>query len=103
MVEADQAERGAVGVPDRGAGTGDPDQYVSLAAGFVQTGAAGVIGTMCPVSDLLARKLMERFYTEWARWPGDPAMALCAAQQELSKRGTSPSLGDWVSFYYLGA
>jgi CHAT domain-containing protein len=87
------------GVP----GSGEPDQYVSLAAGFIQSGAAGVIATMCPVSDLTASRLMERFYELWARWPDDPAMALCTAQREMSTRGATASVGDWVPFYYLGA
>jgi hypothetical protein len=87
------------GVP----GTGDPDQYVSLATGFVQIGAAGVIATMCPVSDLVAGKLMERFYAEWAKRPRDPATALSLAQRALSGDGATPLLGDWVPFFFLGS
>jgi CHAT domain-containing protein len=80
-------------------GSGDPDQYVSLAAGFVQIGAAGVIATMRPVADAAAHRLARRFYAEWAACPQDPATALCLAQRALSRHGP----GDWASFFLLGA
>lgn len=80
-------------------GSGGPDQYVSLAIGFVQIGAVGVIATMRPVADAAAHRLARRFYAEWATRPGDPATALCLAQRELSGHGP----GDWASFFLLGA
>jgi CHAT domain len=85
------------GVP----GTGDPDQYVSLATGIVQIGAAGVIATMRPVSDRVARRLIRRFYQEWAVRPRDPVMALRVAQSVLSRDGTL--VGDWAPFFFIGA
>jgi len=105
-------------------GAADPDQYVSLAAGFVQIGAAGVIGTLSPVADPVAFALISRFYEAWAQRPADPAMALSAAQTWLATASPSaiaaaledayPQLakmeaalsahpGHWSPFFFLGA
>ena len=105
-------------------GAADPDQYVSLAAGFVQIGAAGVIGTLSRVADPVAFALISRFYEAWAERPADPAMALSAAQTWLATARPSaiaaaledvyPRLskmdaaqfahpGHWAPFFFLGA
>jgi hypothetical protein len=105
-------------------GSVDPDQFVSLATGFVQIGAAGVIATMSPVADPVALALTMRFYQEWAALPADPAMALSAAQRWLATADPAalaavlddayPQLSPmdlaqythpahWASFFFLGA
>jgi hypothetical protein len=82
-------------------GSRDPAQYVSLATGFLQIGAAGVIGTTTKVNDKLAQTLMTRFYREWTLQPQDPAAALARAQASLSADGR-PSWA-WAPFFYAGA
>ncbi len=105
-------------------GSADPDQFVSLATGFVQIGAAGVIGTLSRVADPVALALTRRFYQEWAALPADPAMALSAAQHWLATAdptalaaalddaypGLSPMdlaqythPAHWAPFFFLGA
>jgi hypothetical protein len=105
-------------------GSADPDQYVSLAAGFVQIGAAGVIGTLAPVADPVALMVTRRFYEAWARQPADPAKALSDAQRWLAAADAaairallsdvypeaSPldaarygQPGHWAPFFFLGA
>jgi hypothetical protein len=82
-------------------GSRDPDQYVSLATGFLQIGAAGVIGTTTEVADKAAQVLISRFYENWQARPADPAGALAAAQAWLAARGRAP--GAWAPFFYAGA
>jgi len=85
-------------------GTDDPDQYVSLATGFIQIGAVGVVGTMSAVYDTAAVALIASFYQEWARQPGDPAAALSAAQRSLmADPRFAHHPGYWAPFYFLGA
>jgi CHAT domain len=81
-------------------GSRDPDQYVSLATGFLQIGAAGVIGTTAEVGDMMAQTLMTRFYEEWQTRPADPAAALAAAQAWLASTGRQPE--GWAPFFYTG-
>lgn len=107
-------------------GADDPDEFVSLAAGFVQIGAAGVISTMSLASDPVALVLITRFYAEWAGRPDDPAAALSAAQAWLATAkpsviaaelsGAYPEFAArpravaqlahpafWAPFFFLGA
>jgi hypothetical protein len=105
-------------------GSADPDQYVSLAAGFIQIGAAGVIGTLSPVADPVALIVTRRFYEAWAGRPADPAEALSDAQRWLATADAAairavladvyPEIGPldaaryghpghWAPFFFLGA
>lgn len=59
-----------------------PDEVVSLPAGFLQAGAAGVIGSLWRVNDASTAMLMGRFYDLWRGGEGlHPAEALRRAQQ----------------------
>jgi len=63
------------------AGSDLPDEVISLAAGLVQAGAAGVVASAWAVPELETALLMARFYTNWALDPATPAEALREAQQ----------------------
>jgi CHAT domain-containing protein/tetratricopeptide (TPR) repeat protein len=63
-------------------GTQLPDESVSLAAGLLQSGAAGVVSSLWSVSDLSTMLLMRRFYELWrGEYADSPAAALQRAQQ----------------------
>ncbi len=64
------------GVP----GTALPDEVVSLPAGFMQAGVAGVVASLWSVNDRSTAMLMERFYRLWRKEGLAPAEALRAAQ-----------------------
>jgi len=61
-------------------GTDLPDEVVSLPAGLLQAGVAGVVATLWGVDDLAAAMVMVEFYRCW-QWSGlTPAQALRRAQ-----------------------
>jgi hypothetical protein len=64
-------------------GTELPDEVLSLPAGLLQAGVAGVVASQWSVPDVATAMLMTEFYRcwRWERMP--PARALCAAQQWL--------------------
>jgi CHAT domain-containing protein len=69
-----------------------PDETIGLPAGFLQAGAAAVIGTLWSVADLSTTVLMRKFY-ELHRNDGlVPTTALRQAQQWL-RRATADQLG----------
>jgi CHAT domain-containing protein len=49
-----------------------PDEYIGLATGFLQVGAAAVVSTLWDVSDLSTMLLMEQFYKNHLRGMGLP-------------------------------
>jgi CHAT domain-containing protein len=57
-----------------------PDEVISLPAGFIQAGVAGVVASLWSVSDLSTALLMTRFYDYWKRKTLVPAEALRQAQ-----------------------
>lgn len=57
-----------------------PDEVIGLPAGFLQAGAAGVVGTLWPVDDLSTALLMVRFYELHLETRLSPAQALGKAQ-----------------------
>ena len=69
-----------------------PDEVVGLPAGFLMSGAAGVLGTLWSVNDLSTALLMERFYGYYMKGDGvanregplTPAVALSRAQRWLA-------------------
>jgi CHAT domain len=65
----------------------DPDQFVGLATGFIQAGAAGVIASLWPVPDISTTLLMAKFYDLHLRRNERPSQALRHAQLWL--RGAS--------------
>lgn len=58
------------------------DEVIGLATGFLQAGAAGVVGSMWRVSDASTALLLSRFYALW-KGKGHPAAALRDAQRWL--------------------
>jgi CHAT domain-containing protein len=70
-----------------------PDEAIGLPAGFLQAGAAAVIGSLWQVRNVSTTLLMERFYHhlyptrsgELQEAPVKPAQALCRAQQWLRR------------------
>jgi CHAT domain-containing protein len=63
------------------AGSDLPDEVVNLPTGFLQTGMAGVIGSLWSVADISTSLLMVRFYQLWRQNGLAPAEALRRAQQ----------------------
>jgi CHAT domain-containing protein len=60
-----------------------PDELVSLPAGFLQAGFAGVVATLWAVDEVSTAMLMERFYRLWRVEGLAPAAALREAQRWL--------------------
>jgi tetratricopeptide (TPR) repeat protein len=60
-----------------------PDEVVSLPSGFLQAGAAGIVGSLWSVPDASTMALMTRFYELWRSEAPDPAAALRSAQRWL--------------------
>jgi CHAT domain-containing protein len=60
-----------------------PDEVISLPAGLIQAGAAGVIASQWAVPGLATAMLMTRFYQYWKHDQLPPAAALRAAQRWL--------------------
>jgi CHAT domain-containing protein len=76
-------------------GTGLPDEAISLATGFLQLGAAGVIATQWAVGGLAASLLKARFYREWRLSAMSPAQALTSAQRWL-RDTTNAEKAEWL-------
>jgi CHAT domain-containing protein len=66
-----------------------PEEFIGLPAGFVQAGAACVIGSLWPIRDDASFLLATRFYAEWLDADGRertrPAQALRAATDWLRR------------------
>lgn len=75
-------------------GTELPDEVVSLPAGLLQAGAAGVVASLWAVNDLSTAMLIERFYRLWRREGLPPAEALRSAQRWL-RDATNRDLVDY--------
>jgi CHAT domain-containing protein len=109
-------------------GTELPDEAMSLAAGFLQAGAAGILGSLWAVPEVGTALLISRFYDLWRTSGLPPAQALRQAQLWLRDstnaektvaypaiypEGSSSELwrsarmhGDpdnWAAFVYTGA
>jgi CHAT domain-containing protein len=76
-------------------GTELPDEAISLATGFLQLGAAGVIATRWAVGGLAASLLKARFYREWRLSAMSPAQALSSAQRWL-RDTTNAEKAEWL-------
>ncbi|HNC32188.1 MAG TPA: CHAT domain-containing protein, partial [Cyclobacteriaceae bacterium] len=64
------------GVP----GTNLPEETISLPSGCLQSGIAGVVGSLWSVSDFSTAMLFTRFYDLWRNEGLPPYIALCHAQ-----------------------
>jgi CHAT domain-containing protein len=89
-------------------GTTLPDEVVGLPVGFLQAGAAGVIGSLWAVPDKTTATLMTRFYQFWQSENEPPAQALRHAQQQLRDdiaQANGPEAAHprhWGAFAYIG-
>ena len=63
--------------------TSSPDEFIGLPATFTALGAAGVLGTLWPVSDAATALLMAKFYDLHLEGGLDPPAALSQAQAWL--------------------
>lgn len=72
-----------------------PDEYVGLPAGFMQSGAPGVISSLWSVDDYSTALLMEQFYRYHFKEKMTPSEALRAAQIWL-RDATRQKLGDYL-------
>jgi CHAT domain-containing protein/tetratricopeptide (TPR) repeat protein len=70
-----------------------PDEFVGLPAGFLQSGAPGVVCTLWAVNDAATSLLMRRFYLEHLENHQPPGKALRAAQRWL-RDATRQEIGD---------
>jgi CHAT domain-containing protein len=84
------------------AGGSVPDQAVSLPTGFIQAGAAGVVGSLWPVDDSATMRLIADFYDLWQGSGLTPAQALHAAQQRFRDQYLEHPAW-WAAFIYVGA
>jgi CHAT domain-containing protein len=83
-------------------GTSLPDEIVSLPAGFVQAGVAGVIGSLWAVYDSSTLQLVRRFYELWRHEGLEPSEALRQAQIWLRDRPPYDAAFYWATFAYTG-
>jgi tetratricopeptide (TPR) repeat protein len=82
-----------------------PDEVIGMASGFLEAGAAGVVGSMWMVPDLGTRLLMARFYELWRVSGLEPAEALRRAQQWVRDATPDSELASpshWAAFVYVG-
>ena len=63
--------------------TSSPDEFIGLPGAFTALGAAGVLGTLWPVSDAATALLMAKFYDLHLEAGLDPPAALSGAQAWL--------------------
>lgn len=75
------------------------DECISLAATLQLAGYPHVIGTLWPISDAEAPRIVEEFYRAMAAGEG-PALALHLAVRSLRERASSPLL--WAPFTHIG-
>ncbi|WP_416986131.1 CHAT domain-containing protein [Streptomyces sp. T028] len=77
------------------AGSDLPDEVISLAMGFVQLGAAGIVASHWVVGGLANSLVTARFYREWQLLGLSPAESLCAAQRWV-RQTTNKEKVEWL-------
>jgi CHAT domain-containing protein len=75
--------------------TSSPDEFIGLPGTFTALGAAGVLGTLWPVSDAATALLMARFYDLHMEGGSDPPEALDRAQAWL-REATNDDLNGYA-------
>ena len=75
--------------------TASPDEFIGLPGTFMALGAAGVLGTLWPVSDAATALLIAKFYELHLGAGLSPPTALRQAQAWL-RQATSEELGDYA-------
>ncbi len=76
--------------------TSSPDEFMGLPATFIGLGAAGVLGTLWPVSDAATALLMAKFYDLHLEGGLDPPAALNRAQTWL-REATQDDLNGYAN------
>lgn len=74
------------------------NEVISLNTGFLQAGAAGIIGSLWSVPDASTAMLMEHFYTSWRQAGKQPAEALRQAQLSIRNTTNSDIIRDFPEF-----
>lgn len=74
-----------------------PDESIGLPGGFLEVGAAGIVGTLWPVSDASTGILMSDFYRRVMAGL-EPAEALCLAQRWL-RDAPRQEISDYLMSY----
>ena len=75
--------------------TKSPDEFIGLPGAFTALGAAGVLGTLWPVSDVATALLMAKFYDLHLEAGLDPPAALSGAQTWL-RNATASDLNGYA-------
>jgi len=84
-------------------GTALPDEVISLPAGLLQAGAAGVVATGWVVPDGPSAALITEFYRRW-RWEDQPpGQALAGAQAWLRDTSNGEKARGWLQAVTDGA
>ena len=78
--------------------TSNPDEFIGLPGTFTALGAAGVLGTLWPVSDAATALLIAKFYELHIEQRLSPPTALRQAQPWLREAS-----GDEIDAYCQGA
>lgn len=81
-------------------GTELPDEVLSLPAGPLQAGVAGIAASLWSVADISTMMLMARFYDLWRKGVREPVEALREAQQWLTSTAAEMKLADWYEQKY---
>jgi tetratricopeptide (TPR) repeat protein len=84
------------------AGTDLPDEALSLAAGFLQAGAAGILGSLWAVPEVGTALLISRFYDLWLTSGLSPAQALRQAQLWLRDSTNAEKAEAYPGIYAEG-
>jgi len=79
-----------------------PEEYLSLATGFLAAGARAVVSSLWRVDDRASALLMERFYINWLNEGLPLHRALQLAQAWLRQRGPFASPAYWGAFQLAG-
>jgi CHAT domain-containing protein len=79
-----------------------PDEFVGLAAGFLQAGAAAVVSSLWTVADRSTALLMEQMYRIMGRAAVGPAEALREAQFWLRNETAYAHPYYWAAFTHSG-
>lgn len=79
-----------------------PDEVIGMPAGFLEAGVPAVVGTLWPVNDTFAARLMVRFYELHLRDGRPGPDALCEAQRWLRDTRAAGAF-HWAAFVYVGA
>jgi len=77
-----------------------PDEFVGLAAGFLQAGAMAVVSSLWTVEDRSTALLMERMYKNMIDGAMEPALALRQAQFWL-RNATAGEIGAYYQSYLV--